>query len=219
MLPLKALPPAKRLWGLAGKPTALRLGPLWRLHLGKPNTHKVPNMVPAPEQVSKVKLFSLKDFDQKIMGCMLKLWSLAHHPTVHVGELGVWERQGWSERSHMTGTRRQRTPSPCGQRDSHKGLGSFLAHGHFLRFYFYDRIAMACLSCGRKFVFLCLLSLSFASHFSCPPTPSPCSLEIKWNEKRHLDPPALSKGKFASLQLLLIFHFLSLFPISKIIAA
>lgn len=85
-LPLKALPPAKRLWGLAGKPTALRLGPLGRLHLGKPNTHKVPNMVPAPEQVSKVKLFSLKDFDQKIMGCMLKLWSLA--PRGGAGSLG-----------------------------------------------------------------------------------------------------------------------------------
>lgn len=178
MLPLKALPPAKRLWGLAGKPTALRLGPLWRLHLGKPNTHKVPNMVPAPEQVSKVKLFSLKDFDRKIMGCMLKLWSLAHHPTVHVGELGVWERQGWSERSHMTGTRRQRTPSPCGQRDSHKGLGSFLAHGHFLRFYFYDRIAMACLSCGRKFVFLCLFS---RSRLTFPVLQPPLLVHLKLN--------------------------------------
>ena len=176
-------------------------------------------MVPAPEQVTKVKLFSLKDFDQKITGCMLRLWSLAYNPTVHAGELGVQGRQGWSERSHMTGTQRQRAPSPCGHWDSHKGLGSFLAQGHFLQFYFYDRIAMACLSCGRKFVFLFLLSLSFLSRFSCPPTPSPCSLEIKWNEKRHLDLPALSKGKFASLQLLLIIHFLSLFPILKIIAA
>ena len=135
-------------------------GPLVEAPAGKPNTHKVPTVVPAREQVSKVKLFSLKDFEQKITGCMLRLRSLAHHPTVHVGELGVWGRQGWSERSHMTRTQRQRAPSPCEHQDSHKGLGSSLAHGHFLQFYFYDRTAMLAFPVAGSLFF-------FSSYLSC----------------------------------------------------